>query len=111
MATQISSLQNNSNTPVAYLGTDSSKPTKWAAWGFAPNASANFGWTVETTKGHQALLTQAGVFYIWDNGNWTILYQKAGSTVEGVLIEVHGPGNPNIILTVGADGSPSATQP
>ena len=110
MATTISKVNNASDTPVAYLGKQSSASTGWAAWGFAPDADQGFGWTIETTEGAQALLTQAGVFYVWDNGNWTILYRKADSTRSTVLVEVHGPGNPQIVLTVDSAGMPGATQ-
>ena len=113
MATIISKLNNQSDTPVAYLGVSTlvtPTPTGWAAWGFAPQASHDFGWTVETGEKKQALLTKAGVFYIWDDKNWNILYEAEGSTKQVVLIKLHGPFNPNIVLTVDAEGNLSATQ-
>ncbi|MFS8779743.1 hypothetical protein [Synechococcus sp. W55.1] len=113
MATIIKSVNNESDTPVAYLGKQETlpiAPTGWRAWGFAPNANHDFGWEIETRRGYQALLTKAGVFYIWDNGSWLILYQKAGSTESVVLIALEGPWNPQIELTVKSDGMPSARQ-
>lgn len=110
MPTKISSVTNASGAPAAYLGTQAGVPTGWAAWGFPPSASKDFGWTIERTVGNQALSTQAGVFYIWDDGNWGIRYQKAGSADKRLLIQVHGPWNPEIVLTVGSDGMPTAVQ-
>lgn len=110
MATKIKSVNNASSAPVAYLGSQFGVPTGWAAWGFPPTASKDFGWTIEKTAGNQALSTQAGVFYIWDDGNWAIRYRKAGSTENKVLIQVHGPWDPEIVLTVGNDGMPTAIQ-
>jgi hypothetical protein len=112
MATIIQTVNNESDTPVAYLGTADGG---WASQGFAPDGEAGFDWKIIIRPNpqdppQQALLTKGGVFYIWDNGNWTILYQKAGSSSIQLLTQVQGPGNPEITLTVGPDGTPSATQ-
>ncbi len=50
MSTTISALNNESDTPVAYLGRNDRTPTPWAAWGFAADARHDFGWTVETRR-------------------------------------------------------------
>lgn len=110
MSTKIHSVDNESTAPVAYMGTQFTVPTGWAAWGFPPTASKDFGWTVERAVGKQALSTQAGVFYIWDDGHWAIRYKKAGSADEKVLIQLHGPWDPEIVLKVGNDGMPTAIQ-
>lgn len=110
MATFIKSVNNESDTPVAYLGTQFQiGGTGWAALGFAPKQSHDcYNWTVEGTQGNQALLTKAGAFYIWDD-NWYIFYREAGSKEQKVLTKVQGP-VPNIVLRVDSDGKPSATQ-
>ena len=112
MSTTISALNNESDTPVAYLGRNDRTPTPWAAWGFAADARHDFGWTVETRRESQALLTKNGIYYVWDDGDWNVRCLKAGTTSEFILAHLNAVPfqEPAIQLTVGADGSPSANQ-
>jgi hypothetical protein len=112
MSTQIKTLDNQSDTPAAYLGRNDQVPTHWAAWGFGSHARYDFDWAVETHRESQALLTKNGVYYVWDDGDWNIRCLKAGTTNEFVLVHVNAVPfqSPAIQLTVGPDGSPSANQ-
>lgn len=112
MATAYTMVTNDSGTPIAYLGEATGLPTPWKAYGFAANSREFFSWEVTFNKGDQALLTKAGVFYIWDDGDWKILCEKEGSSTPETLVKLEGPGIPftKIELKVDSDGGPSATQ-
>ncbi len=113
MATKIQTLNNKSDQPSAYLGTGSATPTGWAAWGFPASAAKDFGWTVETARGNQVLLTKAGVFQVWDDSNWNIFYCDQNSQKAMLLVKLNSlfPGvDPVIELTVEANGHPTARQ-
>lgn len=107
MATKIQAIRNDSQFPIAYVGTDLSH-TGWAAWGFGPKATGGFGWEVERNEGNQALFTQRGTFFIWDAGNWDIMIKPANG---GATLLVHVNGSfPEILITVSVSGEPSAKQ-
>jgi hypothetical protein len=109
MATIISTVKNNSDTPVAYVGQGGVVPTGWSSWGFPAHDVFGFNWIVETTKGKQALLTKSGAYFIWDDGNWNIKCQQAGHA-EFVLTHVDMAIPIAIELTVNENGEPSALQ-
>ena len=107
MATKIKSVRNESEFPIAYVGTGASL-TGWVAYGFGPKATDNLDWKVETNEGNQALLTKAGTFFIWDAGGWEIKV-KHGDDPATTLVKVTGM-FPEIELIVNDKGLPSAKQ-
>ncbi|MBL0311989.1 MAG: hypothetical protein IPP78_04570 [Holophagaceae bacterium] len=113
MATKILHVKNYSDTPVAYVGLGGLVPTGWSSWAFAPNGGniCLFGWVVETNKGNQVLLTKAGTFTIWDDGNWNIWCQDAKKN-EQILVTVHQvfPREITIELNIDGYGYPNAIQ-
>lgn len=108
MATKINAVINTSNEPVAYVG-KSGMETGWSAWAFAPQSEHNFSWVIETTKGNQALLTKAGQFTIWDDGDWNIRVQHNGES-ETVLVHVNAALQIQINLSINENGYISASQ-
>jgi hypothetical protein len=110
MATTISKVKNDSANPVAYVGKGgAAAPTGWSAYAFPPSSESGFGWTVETHQYAQALLTKAGEFYIWDDGNYNIMYQPVGKPAA-VLVHVNWKIPIAIAVQVDGNGNPSARQ-
>ncbi len=62
-------------------------------------------WKITTTKGQNTMTTSAGIFDIWDNGNWQIMCQsQAAGSKPYILATVKGV-SPNITVEVNADGT------
>lgn len=110
MATKIAAVNNDSDSPAAYLGKDASTPTGWRAYGFAPAKRDDFGWMVTFEPRDQMIFTYAAGAYIWDNGNWQILEQRPGQSKAAVLITLEHKADPEIVITIAGDGSLSAEQ-
>lgn len=111
MATTITSIMNKSKYHTAYLGKSNLVPTGWSAWGFGPDQKHDFGWTVVTTQGDQALLTKSGAYVIWDDGNYNI---NVKHNDEPPHVLVHVDARPfkgiHIEITVEDSGNLSARQ-
>jgi len=115
MATTLKSITNKSKYNVAYLGKNDNLRTGWSAWGFGPGKKYDFAfyeaWTVVTTQGDQALLTNSGAYVIWDDGDYNI---KVKHNDDPPYVLVHVDARPirgiHIEITVEENGQLSASQ-
>ncbi len=104
MATFYNRVFNLSQQPCVYVGRGN-YPTGWGAYAFGPVNENPFSWQIQTDPHDQAMLTMGGFFHIWDDGDWSIMYQQPGGPPKTLIKLIPPPDDPLIDLTVIAGGT------